>query len=58
MPYHIRKLPNKSLYKVYGEDGTPHSKKGLSLSMAKKQLTALNLAHLRKVGRIPKRKFI
>ena len=56
MPYHIRKLPNKPLYKVYGQDGTPHSLKGLPLSRAKKQLTALNLAHLRKVGRIPKRK--
>ena len=56
MPYHIRKLPNKPLYKVYGSDGTPHSKNGLSKSKAEKQLTALNLAHLRKVGRIPKRK--
>lgn len=56
MPYRIRKLPQKSLYKVYGEDGTPHSKKGLPLSRAKKQMTALNLAHLRKIGKIPKRK--
>jgi hypothetical protein len=56
MPYKIRKLPLKKLYKVYGEDGTPHSKKGLPLTRAKKQLTALNLAHLRKIGKIPKRK--
>jgi hypothetical protein len=56
MPYRIRKLPNRPQYKVYGEDGTPHSKKGLSLTRAKKQLTALNLAHLRKIGKIPKRK--
>jgi hypothetical protein len=52
MPYHIRKMPSKALYKVYGQDGTPHSKKGLSMAMAKKQLTALNLAHLRKIGKL------
>lgn len=56
MPYKIRKLPNQKKYKVYGEDGTPHSKKGLSKAVAQKQLTALNLAHLRKIGKIPPRK--
>jgi len=50
MPYRIRKLPKKDLYKVYGEDGTPHSKEGLTLEMAKKQMTALNIAHARKEG--------
>jgi hypothetical protein len=48
MPYRIRKQPNKQLYKVYGEDGKAHSKKGLSLATAKRQLTALNIAHNRK----------
>lgn len=52
MPYHIRKLPNKPLYKVYGEDGTPHSTKGLSKKKAEAQLTALNIAHARKKGYI------
>lgn len=49
MPYHIRKQPNDG-YKVYGEDGTPHSKKGLPLARAKKQLIALNIAHAQKEG--------
>lgn len=45
MPYHIRKLPHHDLYKVYGEDGKPHSHNGLTLEMAKRQLTALNIAY-------------
>ncbi len=45
MPYRIRKQPNKPLYKVYSSDGKPHSKKGLPLSRAKRQLTALNIAY-------------
>ena len=57
MPYHIRKLPGKDLYKVYGKDGKPHSKEGLSHEMAKKQLTALNIAYAREQGHdIPKPK--
>ena len=56
MPYKIRKMPNKELWKVYGEDGKPHSKRGLTKRMAERQKTALDLAHLRKIGRIPKRK--
>ena len=47
MPYHIRKLPHQDLYKVYGEDGKPHSHNGLSKEMAKKQLIALNIAYAR-----------
>jgi len=54
MPYRIRKLPNKPLYKVYGADGTPHSKAGLSLKMAEKQKIALTLAHLRKKAKLRK----
>jgi hypothetical protein len=50
MPYHLRKMPGKNLYKVYGEDGKPHSKEGLTLEMAKKQLTALNIAYAREKG--------
>jgi hypothetical protein len=52
MPYHIRKLPNKLLYKVYGEDGKPHSLKGLSKKKAEAQKIALNIAHARKKGYI------
>lgn len=47
MPYKLRKLPGKDLYKVYSEDGKPHSKEGLTLEMAKKQMTALNIAYSR-----------
>lgn len=56
MPYKIRKQPNQKLYKVYGKSGNPLSKKGLSLSKAKKQRTAAILSELRKEGRIPPRK--
>jgi len=48
MPYYIRKLPNKDLYKVYSKDGKPHSNKGLSKTVAKRQLTALNIAYSKK----------
>jgi hypothetical protein len=54
--YRIRKMPNQELYKVYGESGTPLSKKGLSMTMAKRQLTAANLSNLRQEGKIPPRK--
>jgi hypothetical protein len=50
MPYHIMRLPGTELFKVYSEDGKPHSKKGLSREMAEKQMTALNIAHARKMG--------
>lgn len=56
MPYKIKKLPLKPLYKVYSESGTPLSKKGLSMTMAKRQLIAANLSNLRQEGKIPPRK--
>lgn len=46
MPYKIRKLPNKPLYKVYSESGKPLSKKGLSLKKAKAQKIAASLTEL------------
>lgn len=55
MPYRVRKLPNKDLYKVYSKDGTPLSKKGLSKTMAEKQKVAATLSDLRQEGRIPAR---
>ena len=53
MPYRIRKLPNKDLYKVYSKDGTPLSKIGLSKTQAEKQKIAVTLSELRKEGKIP-----
>jgi hypothetical protein len=38
-------MPHHDLYKVYGQDGKPHSHNGLTLEMAKRQLTALNIAY-------------
>lgn len=55
MPYRIRKLPNKDLFKVYSQDGTPLSKKGLSKTQAEKQKTAATLSDLRQKGKIPER---
>ena len=48
MPYHLRKMPNKDLYKVYSESGTPLSKKGLSKTQGEKQKTAVTLSEIRK----------
>jgi hypothetical protein len=56
MPYKIKKLPLKPLYKVYSESGTPLSKKGLTKKMAERQLIAANLSNLRQEGKIPPRK--
>jgi hypothetical protein len=56
MPYKLRKMPNKDLYKVYSQDGTPLSKKGLSKTQAERQKTAATLSDLRQEGRIPPRK--
>lgn len=56
MPYRIRKLPNKPLYKVYSQSGTPLSKKGLTKRQAERQKTAATLSDLRQEGRIPPRK--
>jgi len=56
MPFRIRKVANKNLFKVYSEDGTALSKMGLSRTQAEKQKTAATLSYLRKEGKIPKRK--
>lgn len=48
MPYHLQ--PADGGFYVLGEDGTRHSKKPLTQEMAKRQLTALNIAHARKAG--------
>jgi len=50
MPYKLRKAPKRDLYWVVGEDGTHHSKEPLTMEQAKKQMTALNIAHARKMG--------
>ncbi len=50
MPYSIKKAKGKDGFYVYGADGKRHSKKPLTMSMAKKQMTALNIAHARKAG--------
>jgi len=44
MPYRIRKVPKKDLYWVVGEDGKHHSKEGIPLERAKKQMAALYIA--------------
>jgi hypothetical protein len=56
MPFKVRKLPNQDLYKVYSENGTPLSKKGLSKTAAERQKTAATLSYLRKEKLIPARK--
>lgn len=56
MPFKIRKLPNQELWKVYSENGTPLSKKGLSKTEAERQKTAATLSYLRKEKQIPPRK--
>ena len=66
MPYKLRKAPKRELYWVVGEDGKKHSVEPLPLETAKKQMTALNIAHARKVGhkipppvvKIPKKEFM
>ena len=58
----IRKQPSVDLYKVYTvvqgrkPEMRPLSKKGISKAAAERQLTAVHLSELRKMGRIPKRK--
>lgn len=56
MPYKLRKMPNKNLYKVYSQDGTPLSKKALSKTQAEKQKIAVTLSELRQENKIPARK--
>lgn len=46
MPYKVKK--SGAGYKVYSQSGKPLSKKPLSLSRAKKQLTAVNIAYAMK----------
>lgn len=41
MPYRLRKVPNKDLYWVIGEDGKHHSKEGLPKERAMAQMSAL-----------------
>ena len=50
MPYAIKKAKGKDGYYVYGMDGKRHSKEPMGLEMAKKQMTALNIAHAKKEG--------
>ena len=44
-------MPHQNLYKVYGQDGKPHSHNGLTLEMAKRQLIALNIAYSKEYNR-------
>ena len=44
MPYTIRKMPGKDLYKVYTEDGKALSKQGLPYANALKQRIAASLS--------------
>jgi len=48
MPYRIKKAKGKDGYYVYGAYGKRHSKEPMELEMAKKQITALNIAHAKK----------
>lgn len=44
MPYTIRKMPGKDLYKIYTEDGKALSKQGLPYADALKQRIAVSLS--------------
>ena len=59
MPYKLRKAPKRDLYWVVGEDGKKHSIEPISKDMAQKQMTALNIAHAKKMGsiKIPVKEF-
>lgn len=48
MPYRIRKLPNRNLYKVYTPEGRSLSKKGISYKTAMKQIIAIYLSQKRR----------
>lgn len=48
MPYKIRKLPKKNLYKVYDNKGVALSKKGMTKENAQKQIVAVYLSKERK----------
>jgi len=47
MPYHIRKIPNKNLYKVYNKKGKSLSHKGLTYKNARKQIIAVHLSEVK-----------
>lgn len=48
MPYHIRKRPHvPTQAKVYAQDGTPLSKKWLTVKQAEKQKIAVQIAEWR-----------
>ena len=46
----IKKAKGKDGFYVYGEDKKRHSKEPMTLEMAKKQMTAMNIAHARKAA--------
>jgi hypothetical protein len=51
MPFFLRKAPKRDLYWVVNKDtGKKHSIDPISKEMATKQMTALNIAHARKMG--------
>jgi len=54
MPYSLDKV--RGGYKVFSQSGRPLSNAPLTLSRAKKQLTAVNIAYARKEGLIGPRK--
>ena len=43
MPYALRKLPNRDLYKVYNKETKKVYSSGSTLENAKKQITLLNM---------------
>ena len=47
MPYRIRKLPNKHLYKVYDKAGKSLSYKGITYKNARNQIIAVHLSKVR-----------
>lgn len=54
MPFHIMKAKGKDAYYVYDVEGKRYSKEPMELEMAKKQMTALNIAHAKKGAKAPK----
>jgi hypothetical protein len=52
MPYRLRKAPGRELYWVVAQDGTHLSKEPMPIERAKKQLTAVTLSYLRKIGKL------
>ena len=48
MPYRIRKLPNKHLYKVYDTKGNSLSYKGMTYKNARKQIISVHLSKIKR----------